>query len=252
MLQTESSISTETTFDDECDSEPKIPEFYDLIDKQGGFGRFQKLVFVTLVLGISSGSWMNYDAAYLLLYPKFNCLLKDSVGNFTIQADDSDKCLPSYFCYHNETVQWSIDYEDQHSLDNWMKQYDLYCADPSLLSYIGTFWFFGFAIFSPIVPVLSDKYGRRKFLIGTFTIQASIFVVVLNLPGHKIEYYYIIIAMWFVSGSISAARSAIGVSYMCEFSPGNKSSFMITSWNIFQGLVSIWLTLHYRFVGKRW
>lgn len=81
-----------------------------------------------------------------------------------------------------------------------MKEYKLYCADPSLISFIGTFFFIGFALMSPIIPTLSDKFGRKWFFAGSLFVNAFTFVVILFLPGGKIEYFYVIIAMWFLSG----------------------------------------------------
>lgn len=53
---------------------------------------------------------------------------------------------------------------------------------------------------SPIIPTLSDKYGRKWFFVGALLVNALTFVVILSLPGKNINYYYVIIVMWFLSG----------------------------------------------------
>jgi MFS family permease len=44
-------------------------------------------------------------------------------------------------------------------------------------------FFTGFAIFSPILPSLSDKYGRKWFFVGCLTINIIVFTIILLLPA---------------------------------------------------------------------
>ena len=68
----------------------KKDEFYDLIEKQGSFGKFQYLAYLTIMFGMNTTGYMQYQAAYLLLYPKFDCFTPDQNGNFVVPiAEDS-------------------------------------------------------------------------------------------------------------------------------------------------------------------
>ena len=141
----------------------------------------------------------------MLLYPKFHCYTQDAVGDFTVQIpDDSEeyasKCAPHYFCKNNSTIDWHIDTKDPITLDNWMKEYNLYCESEIVIGLIGTCFFIGFALMSPIIPTLSDKYGRKWFFVGPLVVNAFTLVVILSLPGNDIKYFYVIIAMWFLAG----------------------------------------------------
>ena len=64
-----------------------------------------------------------------------------------------------------------------------MKQYKLYCADKSTIAAMGTLFFVGFAISAPIVPTLSDKYGRKWFFVASLILNALVYLTVLCLPG---------------------------------------------------------------------
>jgi len=81
-----------------------------------------------------------------------------------------------------------------------MKRYNLYCASGTTIGLIGTLFFCGFALMSPILPALSDKYGRKWFFIGALLVNALTFVVILSVPAGNDDYFYVIVAMWFVSG----------------------------------------------------
>jgi MFS family permease len=71
-------------------------------------------------------------------------------------------------------------------------------------------FFTGFAIFSPILPALSDKYGRKWFFVGCLTINAIIFSVILLLPAginpaitqadeeSNRKYVIVLIVLWFI------------------------------------------------------
>ena len=148
-----------------------------------------------VVLGMTSTGWMQYNYAYLMLYPKFHCLEKNDQGDFVSIPDDSEKCKPDYFCHNNDTIQWLIDTEDHLTLDNWMKQYQMYCANPQLISFIGTFFFLGFALASPIIPPMSDKYGRKWFFFGAMVVNNASMIACTLLPSGNIDYYYVIIAI---------------------------------------------------------
>jgi MFS family permease len=69
------------------------------------------------------------------------------------------------------------------SLYNWMQSYDLICADPDFIALMSTMFFTGMAIFSPILPALSDKYGRKWFFVGCLTTNIIVFSTILLLPA---------------------------------------------------------------------
>ena len=92
------------------------------------------------MLGMGTNGYMQYQVAYLLLYPKFDCFTADSSGQFTVPVvDDFDKiCVPSYFCSNDDTIAWSIDYSSDISLHNWMTSYDMICTDPYVIGLFGS------------------------------------------------------------------------------------------------------------------
>ena len=76
-----------------------------------------------------------------------------------------------------------------------MRRYELYCADKSTIAGLATMYFIGFAISAPIVPSLSDKYGRKWFLISALLINISVYLTILCLPGKDKKYFTFIVIL---------------------------------------------------------
>jgi len=139
------------------------------------------------MLGMGTNGYMQYQVAYLLLYPKFDCYTADSSGQFTVPIlDGSDEytthCIPSYFCKNPDSISWSIDQSSDITLHNWMTSYDMICTDPYVIGLFGSMFFTGMALCSPILPSLSDKYGRKWFFVGCLVVNAITFGIMLALP----------------------------------------------------------------------
>ena len=224
---------------------------------------------MTIMFGMNTTGYMQYQAAYLLLYPKFDCFTADSSGVFNVPVEDGSddykkRCIPSYFCKHQDEIKWTVDQSDHISLNNWMQSYDLICTDSAIIGLFGTMFFTGFAIFSPILPSLSDKYGRKWFFVGCLTINILVFSTILLLPSginpattkadqdSNQKYMIVLIVLWFISGSQTAGRMAIGYNYFVEFAPVGAHDYMGTIWNISEGAIYIYITIYYRYVSKEW
>ena len=81
-----------------------VPSYDELLEQQGGYGRYQKIAFFYLLLLQGSAGYVLYNIPYLLLYPVFNCTQKQPDGQWLpIPSDDKD-CKPEYFCDHKDTV----------------------------------------------------------------------------------------------------------------------------------------------------
>jgi hypothetical protein len=68
----------------------------EVIDYCGGFGKFQFISSIAIILGMSSGQFFLNAVAFLELYPDYECL--DSVNNIW------QKCEREQFCSSNSTL----------------------------------------------------------------------------------------------------------------------------------------------------
>ena len=103
--------------------EKTVPDFEELIRDQGGFGKYQWMVFLTTVFLINTNGYMIYGLGYLLYLPKFNCWDINPDGSETIIPDYSqrynDTCKPSYFCNATD-IRYEFDFTNDLTLNNWM------------------------------------------------------------------------------------------------------------------------------------
>ena len=118
----------------------KVDRFKELIEAQGGFGRFQWMAFIMIVLGMNSPGYLVYSLPYLLLYPEFDCQVYDgSVWQHVSKENPlyNHLCIPDYFCKNNATVRWDIVQNSHLTLRNWIWQYDMTCAPILEISMFG-------------------------------------------------------------------------------------------------------------------
>ena len=81
----------------------------------GGFGWFQKVVGVALILGYMTGELIVQNMAYLELMPAYECREEGS--------RHWESCYPSEFCMDDGTFDSNlvrVDTDNARSLGNWV------------------------------------------------------------------------------------------------------------------------------------
>ena len=131
---------------------------------------------------------MLYQLSYLLLYPAYNC--QELINGVWTPLDSgtdeyNKKCVPSYFCDNTETMQWQRNDEDENSLDNWIKKYDMECDGSLTISLFGMMFFAGWAVSSLIFPRISDRIGRKLMFSLSILVNIIVFTLMLVLPAKK-------------------------------------------------------------------
>ena len=135
---------------------------------------------------INGCGYLLYQISYLLLYPTYNCseLINGTWTPLVSGSDEyTNKCVPSYFCNNQDTMQWQRDDNDENSLDNWMKKYEMECDGSLTISLFGMMFFAGWAVSSLIFPRISDRIGRKFMFSISIFINIAVFTVMLALPA---------------------------------------------------------------------
>ena len=70
------------------------------------------------------------------------------------------ECKPKQFC-NDSAITYSVDWDSNTSLHNWVEQLDLTCANPDDVGFIGSSYFIGVMVSVLILPRLSDLVGRK-------------------------------------------------------------------------------------------
>ena len=124
---------------------------------------------------------------------------------------------------------------------------NLICVSSRTIGWIGSTYFVGWALGSPVIPILSDKWGRR-------------WIVVISALGSVICYaglqfsqsVYVTIALNFAGGIITAGRSSICFVYMCEFVPSNLQNYLTIFFCALDGTQQTAMTIYFQFISRRW
>ena len=79
-----------------------LPDLNELMEHQGGMGKFQYLIFILMVMAINGSGVFAYNLGYLLLYPVHECgiVLDGGAISYFVQGsqDFEDFCTRDYIC----------------------------------------------------------------------------------------------------------------------------------------------------------
>ena len=90
--------------------------------------------------------------SYLELYPQYTCTYSNQTAPMT--------CIPDDFCGNANVTSYTIDYDAEESLHNWVEKLDLTCASKEKIGWLGSAWFILWIPALMVVPRLADIYGR--------------------------------------------------------------------------------------------
>jgi hypothetical protein len=173
--ETKSALTSKQIFDEPL----TVEQMYHNIlrkSKMEGCGKFQFIVFLTVVSGLSGFGYLEYGVGYYELFPQFDC---------TIGGEPVVDCSAEQICQGTNTAQipYTVNYNNHTSLHNWVEQIDLVCAPSLKLSLIGSMFFAGWAATVLFVPLLADKIGRKWI------------------------FFFSVLLTWIVFGSFLASKS---------------------------------------------
>jgi len=134
-----------------------------------------------------------------------------------------------------------------------MKYPELLCAEHIVISGMGMLFFLGFAIGSSFIPILADKQGRKPWLGYSMLVQGITTLATILMPGGDIKWFYVMIAISFISGISAGGRYCIGYCYIMEMAPKSSHFALGTFYNIFDGcFVLLCFTLYFMEISRNW
>ena len=108
-----------------------------------------------------TGELIVQNMAFFELMPQYEC--------YNTVSGVWNSCVTEKFCAADHTYDKSmvrVDSADEHSLYNWVDQYDLTCIEHAKIGLLGTMVFLGWMTSSIFIPRLSDIFGRKVFFLG--------------------------------------------------------------------------------------
>lgn len=211
-----------------------------LFKKEGGCGKFQYIMFATVICGLCGFGYIEYMTGYLELLPQFNCKI-DGVW--------TDNCSTDQICQGQTTNQteYYIYYNNHTSLYNWVKPLDLVCTPPVKLGLLGSMYFAGWALTILIIPYLADKYGRKWFFTVSAMVTAAVMVVLYVSRSLGLS-----ISMMFVAGMANSGRLMVGFVYANEFLVPKWQIIFGTAFHCIDNSTSVISTAYFDFIDKHY
>lgn len=230
----------------------KVASFEELLVEQGGVGRFQVVAYLLIDLQMMAASWLIYGLSFYLKYPQFDCFWAASGEYIPAGSKDySDFCAPNHFC-RNDDVIARQDPNSGVSLANWIQDFDLLCLSGFEISFFSMVWFIGQLLFSPIIPKLQDRYGRKPVFNACSFVNFLTLFVMLFLPGRRNPSQALLYVLIFFNGVSTVGRVITGYTYFTEFYPEKYQSVIGTIWNVMEGLIVILMVIYFVFISKSW
>ena len=121
--------------------------------KVGGFGKFQALLSLILVLSSYSAGIITFQFQSLAILPDISCVSNRCKALLHEQSLSQSEVI----CMVRKS-EWV--YSNPFK-NNWAKQFELYCEDVYLISLGTTVYFIGFFFGVMVLSSFCDKYGRR-------------------------------------------------------------------------------------------
>ena len=125
--------------------------------------------------------------------------------NLDMPADKTGNIKPvTYF---------TIDWNSNISLRNWMTCGGLICEDPVKLGFLGMMSFFSFAIGSVFFGKVADKFGRKYSVFISSVVSPICFVILANVTFNL----KLIYSLSFIMGLGYSTRSSVSYMFATEF-----------------------------------
>jgi len=98
-------------------------------------------------------------------------------------------------------------------MNNWMTQFDLICAEPFVIGFLGLVSFMSFSIGSLFITNIIDNRGRKTALIVSSLVTPVGIICILSF----VKDIYTTYAIIFIIGLTYNIRSSTAYIYGCEF-----------------------------------
>ena len=132
--------------------------------------------------------------------------------------DQKSVCTRANICDNDPRIAGhTIDYDDPQSLHNWIDKLNLMCVPRWEVGLISSAYFIGYAVTLLWLPLLADKYGRRKFFIAGAIIDLLFYTLIMLTRS-----VHMMIAISFLEGLAASCTQAVGYVYIMELLPQSR------------------------------
>ena len=172
--------------------------------------------------------------------PRIECL-DDETGGW-------NECSKSEVCSKNLAKDhYRFDKSQDEYIDNWVEQYDLLCEPKWRIGLLGSVYFAGILTTILIVPILTDKCGRKyNAVINNFLL---IIVVIGIILASDITTLYVLL---FLAGATFGGRLIAGLNWLVEYMPTRYKETVMFIKMLSGSFTIILLTVFFQFGTKHY
>ena len=145
--------------------------------------------------------------------------------------------------YENYTIDW----ESDRSVDNWLVKFDLLCEPDWKKAMPGCLFFIGFALSTFWLSAYSDIYGRKNFFLLAMTVNFC-----MHIGMWLTSSWSVISALAFCCGFTTVLRLQVGYNYLIELFSVDRQVLVGLGWCITDALVYVITTLYFWKINHEW
>ncbi|KAK3588633.1 hypothetical protein CHS0354_021503 [Potamilus streckersoni] len=202
----------------------------------GGWGRFQTLVFLVLSLIYMRGAWQTYVILFLGAKPdSYHCTLPNGTTHNQSSLEQHGYCMLNIPNKKEETCPYGFTYKSEFD-PSIVTEWDLVCGKEYLVDLSTTIYMIGNSCGAALLTSLSDRFGRRLFILVCLFVQAAIGVGVAFVDS-----IILFILLRFFVGFINMAVNLAAFVMITELFPSTSrtqpSIFVNMFWSL--GIMSL-------------
>ncbi|XP_033741789.1 organic cation transporter protein-like [Pecten maximus] len=198
----------------------------ELIPKLGGFGYYQKRLFLLLIIPTATAAMFMIMMVFALYTPNHSCKRPHDSSSFndsrsvrftasecTLRQEGDEQLNSSNAALYNVSrhittlpcSEW--DYDDDVFKETFTTEHSLVCQESYKISHAQVIFYFGVVIGDILFGQMSDFIGRKKTLVITMFV-----LFVSGLSGSFSPEYYSFVVIHFVVGT--ACKGCLVLSFV--------------------------------------
>lgn len=164
-----------------------------------------------------------------------------------VASEDWVTCDAEYVCHDASISEYRLNKTDPLYLDNWVPKLGLECKSDAEVGFLGSAYFIGILVGLPVLPSVSDKYGRKKLYAA---VVYTIFLTELLLTFT--ESLNVAMLGLFIMGFTFSGKNIVGLSYLDEMLPEKLREDLFTTQFVCSTSISFILPMQYLLISNSW
>jgi len=214
------------------------------IAQMGGFGRFQWLAAVTLIIAKNGGIYFYYAFAFLTLEQMYQCRY-DTSSPFTSCQAETDIC-PVLASGLPTSLEYQVDTSYAYYLNNWYAEMDLVCVSKVKTNSMISIHYIFYGISGILFFSMTDRIGRKPTMTIMYGIHSIGQYLLLFVPTYSARLIGLMIL------GFSQLKNTVPYVYLAELVPAKYETAMSASITSFDCATAAVVCLYFITISRDW